>query len=82
MFFLKNHKYQGEPPNFVHQSKFARTADFATSPFEEAENIFREKTNKKGSKTNQILSLVFDCKLSQKNIINKNYARLQATSSS
>ena len=31
----------------MHQSKSARTADFATSPFEEAEDIFREKTNKK-----------------------------------
>ena len=28
-------------------SKSARTADFATSPFEEAENNFTEKTNKK-----------------------------------
>ena len=40
----------------MHQSKSARTADFATSPFEEAENNFTEKTNKKDSKAN-ILSL-------------------------
>jgi len=41
----------------VHQSKSARTADFATSPFEEAENIFREKTNKKKDSKKNISSL-------------------------